>query len=207
MFAKLSFPQRLQIGLVLAMAFLLVFGSNRLDQKHFTNIQTAVNSVYKDRVVVQDVIYQLTSVFHDKKLRFILKDNFQTVISENQKVEGLLADFGDTELTLKESDLLDKLNGQFIGLKDLENKVIETSGTHTEGNTGAAVKRLDEIGLSLNSLAKIQLEESGQLTQLSKKSLGMNILLSKLEIGFLIVIGIAMLALIFHPTKKAHALS
>mgnify|MGYP000262379828 CR=1 FL=1 len=69
MFAKLTTSQRIQIGLVLAMAFLLVLGSNRLDQRHFSTIQTTVNSVYKDRVVVQDFIYQLTNIFHKKEPR------------------------------------------------------------------------------------------------------------------------------------------
>ncbi|HEA23136.1 MAG TPA: hypothetical protein ENH87_19780 [Pricia antarctica] len=202
MFTKLSAPQRIQIGLVLAMAFLLVLGSNLLDQKHFTNIQNTVNSVYKDRVVVQDYVYRLGNIFHQKELRFILKNNFQGVTSENQEVKQLLDDFGATELTTKESQLLIKLNDQFANLNKLEIKMMGASSANSENNMVSAVKSLDEIGTSLNGLAEIQLDQSGQLIELSKKSLGMNILLSKLEIGFMVVIGAAMLALIFYPVEK-----
>ncbi len=202
MFTKLSTSQRLQVGFVLAMAFLLVLGSNRLNQRHFYTIQTTVNSVFKDRVVVQDLIYQLNTIFHTKELRFVLNDNFKTVGTENLKIEELLTDFRTTDLTSKEFDFLEKLNEQFIHLKELESASLESSGLFSENTRAAAVKKLGGIKRSLNGLAEIQLEESGKLTQVSNKSLSMNILLSKLEVGFLIVIGIAMLALIFHPIEK-----
>ncbi len=207
MFTKLSTLQRIQVGFVLAMAFLLVLGSNRLNQRHFYTIQTTVNSVFKDRVVVQDLIYQLNTIFHTKELRFILNENFKTVVTENLKIEELLTDFGTTDLTSKEFDLLEKLNEQFIHLKKLENERLESPDLFSENTRVAGVKKLDDIKTSLNGLAEIQLEESGQLTQVSNKSLSMNILLSKLEVGFLIVIGIAMLALIFYPIEKVRVLS
>lgn len=202
MFTKLSVPQRIQIGLVLTMAFLLVLGSNFLDQKHFTNIQTTVNSVYKDRVVVQDYVYRLGTIFHQKELRFIQKGDFQGANSENQKVKQLLADFGATELTGKESQLLDRLNDQFVNLRKQEEKIIGSTSAISDNTTVSAVRNLEDIKSSLDGLAKIQLDQSGQLTELSKKSLGMNILLSKLEIGFMVIIGIAMLTLIFYPIEK-----
>lgn len=207
MFAKLSTPQRIQTGLVFAMAFLLVLGSNRLDQKHFSNIQTAVNSVYQDRVVVQDFIYRLSTIFHGKELRFILKEDLKNATSENREIAQLLGDFKATELTSKEAALLKKLNEQFISLQRLEKNAAESAGTLSENSTLSAVKKLDEIKLSLNALAEIQLEESGQLTQLSEKSLGINSLLSKIELVFLVVIGLGMLALIFYPMKKKRAVS
>ncbi|KKL59900.1 hypothetical protein LCGC14_2210710, partial [marine sediment metagenome] len=105
-------------------------------------------------------------------------------------------------LTTKESQLLIKLNDQFANLNKLEIKMMGASSANSENNMVSAVKSLDEIGTSLNGLAEIQLDQSGQLIELSKKSLGMNILLSKLEIGFMVVIGAAMLALIFYPVEK-----
>jgi len=200
MSTKLSIPQRIQIGLVLAVVFLLVLGSNRLDQRHFSTIQTTVNSVYKDRVVVQDYIYQLTSIFYNKELKLV--ENDSPDISQNEKVGQLLIDFGNTELTNDERKHLNKLNGQFEKLGDLENRIISPS-TNIDTDLGSiARKTLIEIQSSLDALAKIQLSESSQLTQLSQKSLGMNIMLSKLEVAFMIVIGIVMMALIFYPNKS-----
>ena len=205
MFTKLTIPQRIQIGLVLVFAFLLVLGSNRLDQRHFSTIQNTVNSVYKDRVVVQNFIYQLTSIFHQKELRIISNDNDKTLATENQKVKKLLSDFEATKLTPKEFNLLNKLKDQFLKLQELENRIMETSYNKKSTDIVAVGKKLEEVKSSLDGLANIQLEESEQMTQLSNKSLGMNLLLSKLEVAFMIIMGIGILVLIFNPMKLLHA--
>lgn len=205
MFTKLTISQRIQIGLVLAMAFLLVLGSNRLDQRHFSNIQTTVNSVYKDRVVVQNIIYQLSTIFHDREQQLMLKDSFIPKVSENKKVTQLLSDFRATKLTPKESNLLGTLMTQFSRLQELEYSLKETPISMSADRRMAMVKKFEEIRFSLDGLSHIQLEESELLTQLSNKSLGMNILLSKLEVAFLVIIGIAMLVLIFNPMNTLHA--
>ena len=205
MFTKLSTRQRIQVGLILAMAFLLVLGSNRLYQRHFSTIRTTVNSVYQDRVVVQDYIYQLSSIFHDKELELITNNHPDP--SQNEKVAQLLVDFRNTELTIDEQNQLNKLSGQFEKLKDVENRIIKPL-TEIDSDLGiVASKTLDEMQLSLDVLAKIQLDESGQLTSISNKSLGINILLSKLEVAFLIVIGLAMSALIFYPAFKMRTIT
>lgn len=205
MFTKLATAQRVQIGLVLAMAFLLVLGSNRLDQRHFTTVQTTVNSVFNDRVVVQDYIYQLSSIFHEKKLELI-KNNHPS-ISQNEIVNQLFIDFRNTELTTNEQKHLNELSSQFEKLRDLENRIAKPKN-EVEGDLGiVAVNTIDKMEQSLDALAQIQLKESEQLTQLSNKSLGMNILLSKLEVVFLIIIGIAMLVLIFYPVNRAELAS
>ena len=202
MFTRLAIPQRIQVGLILAMTFLLVLGSNRLDQKHFTRIQTTVNSVYKDRVVVQDFIYQLNNIFHQKELQLVQHKKLSENPSVNETVNGLLVDFGVTELTAKESQLLNELNRQFESLKRLENQLQNASEESIDNYRGQLVETLNAMGSTLDGLARIQLDESGQLTSVSNKSLGMNILLSKLEVGFMIIIGLAMLALIFYPVKS-----
>lgn len=200
MFTKLPIPQRIQVGLILGIAFLLVFGSNRLDRRHFDTVQNTVNSVYKDRVVVQDFIYQLNKIFHRKELVLAQNQNVRQDNGQNQQVKQILEDFRATELTSKESNLLLELNDTFIYLMEIEQA--ENKGATNENHV-LAVNKLNEIQNKLDGLAEIQLNESGQLTQLSNRSLDMNSLMSKLEIGFLIIIGILMLALIFAPSSGA----
>ena len=155
MFKKLKTPHRMQAGFILAIAFLLVLGSNRLYQRHFSTLQNTVNSVYEDRIKVQDYIYQLSNIFNQKKIRFITEGDFALVTEDNLR-----------------------------------------SGVHV-----LSLKTLEQINQNLNVLVRIQLEESRQMTQRSNKTLDTKILMSKLELGFLIAIGLALLALIFYPLK------
>lgn len=201
MFKDFTTSQRIQIGLILGIAFLLVLGSNRLDKRHFNNVQTTINSVYEDRVLVQNLIFKLNTIFHSKKLRFVAGNDFENVASENQKAKELLVDFGATKLTFKEKNTLNELYSQFEKLANLERKILQAStDTQTDIRTIAG-KTATEIEQNLNILSKIQVDESRALTQLSNKSLGVNNLLSKLETIFLILISIALLALIFYPVK------
>jgi len=202
MFKNFTIAQRIQVGLILGIAFLLVLGTNRLDKRHFSTVQTTVNSVYKDRVIVQNLIYKLNAIFHAKELRFILKKDFNTIPDENKKAEELFSDFAATKLTSKEKNVLDNLQDQFQNLKILETNLFQNAEALQGNHQTSAERMLSKINQNLNVLAKIQLEESRELTELSNKSLGMTILLSKLEVAFLILIGIAMLTLIFYPIKS-----
>ncbi|AIZ43531.1 MULTISPECIES: hypothetical protein [Cellulophaga] len=201
MFKNFTIAQKVQVGLILGIAFLLVLGTNRLDKRHFSTVQTTVNSVYKDRVIVQNLIYKLNAIFHAKEIRFIRKKDFNTIPDENQKAEELFSAFAATKLTGKEKNVLNGLQDQFQKLKKLETDLFQSSSSLEENHLIATERMLGNMGQNLDVLAKIQLEESRELTQLSNKSLGMTILLSKLEVAFLILIGIAMLALIFYPVK------
>ncbi|MFW2375675.1 hypothetical protein M601_020435 [Cellulophaga baltica 4] len=201
MFKNFTIAQKVQVGLILGIAFLLVLGTNRLDKRHFSTVQTTVNSVYKDRVIVQNLIYKLNAIFHAKEIRFIRKKDFNTIPDENQKAEELFSAFAATKLTGKEKNVLNGLQDQFQKLKKLETDLSQSSSSLEENHLIATERMLGNMGQNLDVLAKIQLEESRELTQLSNKSLGMTILLSKLEVAFLILIGIAMLALIFYPVK------
>ncbi|KAA2219009.1 MCP four helix bundle domain-containing protein [Maribacter flavus] len=207
MFTKLTIPQRIQIGLVLAIAFLLVLGSNRLDQKHFSRIQTTVNSVYQDRVVVQDFIYQLNNIFHQKELELLQQEEGPTKPLINEKVDELLVKFGTTEMTAEESQLLNELNKKYERLKDLETRFQEAPLESSNKYLGQLSNTLKGMQTTLDGLARIQLDESGQLTSISNRSFGMNILLSKLEVGFLIIIGLAMFALVFYPVSTLQTIT
>jgi len=60
---------------------------------------------------------------------------------------------------------------------------------------------LARINNNLDELSEVQLYEGRQLTQRSQRSLGMNQLLSTLEIVFLVIIGILFLLIVFHREK------
>jgi len=201
MSTKLKTQQRMHAGFILAITFLLVLGFNRLYQRCFSTLQITVNSVYEDRVQVQDYIYQLNNIFHNKRLRFISNDDFILTTAENEKTEKLFHNFSLTELTTVEYNILNEINKQFEKLKKSEVKVLESSDNLKNGVLVMSLQTLENIDQHLNKLALIQLEESKQMTQLANKTLDRNLFISKLELAFLFVTGIILLTLIFYPVK------
>lgn len=195
MVGKLSIRQRIQVGFVLATAFLLVLASNLLDRKYFSTIQETVKSIYDDRIVVQDYIYQLQDMAHEKEIAFIKGENLE----ENKDIKVLLNDFSKTKLTRDEARLLKQLDHQFSGLEPLELAI--STKTVSQAEKVKALDQLDRIHKTLDGLEKIQLEQGGVLTQLSEKNLRVNKMLSNLEIAFLTIIGVSILILVFYPVK------
>lgn len=195
MVGKLSIRQRIQVGFVLATAFLLVLASNLLDRKYFSTIQETVKSIYDDRIVVQDYIYQLQDMAHEKEIAFIKGENLE----ENKDIKILLNDFSKTKLTRDEARLLKQLDQQFAGLEPME-LAISTQDV-SQATRDKALDQLTQIQQTLDGLEKIQLEQGGVLTQLSEKNLQVNKMLSNLEIAFLAIIGVSILILVFYPVK------
>ncbi|MEW2922621.1 hypothetical protein AB1A65_14205 [Muricauda sp. ANG21] len=193
--AKLSIKQRILVGLVLATAFLLVLAANLVDRRHFSTIQHAIVSIHDDRVVVQDFIYQLRNHLHDSELEVV--DTGRLTTNRAEKISILLDDFARTDLTRQEALFLERLRQEFT---DLASQTSMASLNIKDDNAKTkAIKRIGGIKKTLDSLEEIQLEESSQLTKLSEKSLKVNRLLSNLEVGFLIVLGVSILMLIFQP--------
>ncbi|WP_421812689.1 hypothetical protein [Flagellimonas sp.] len=198
--ATLSIKQRILVGLVLATAFLLVLTANLVDRPHFSTIQHAIVSIHDDRVVVQDFIYQLRNHLHDSELEVV--DNGRFTTNRAEKISILIDDFARTDPTRQEALFLKRLRQEFT---DLASQTPMASLNIKDDNAKTkAIKHIGGIKKTLDSLEEIQLEESGQLTKLSEKSLKVNMMLSNLEIGFLIVITVSILMLVFQPVKTLY---
>lgn len=197
--AELSGKQRILVGSILTFTFLLVLGSNLLDRRHFETIQRTVSSIYHDRIMVQDYIYKLRNHIYVEELALIEGREKVEPYLVSQKIQPILNDYKNTVLTPEESKFLERLIHGFSGLETLE-----LEGMAEGKNQDALLKTkkaLFELKKNLDALEAIQIEESKRLTKISEKSLGINMMLSNLEITFLVLIGMAIALLAFQPIK------
>lgn len=193
---KMNFRQRIHTGFILALAFFLVLASNRLNRRNFSTVEHTVNTVFKDRVVAQEYIYELNNLFHEMELQLASGIMNESKGPTHSEITALLEDFGATELTADEAKHFRSLQENHIELQAL--------GDATNTNTKREMRMLlQNIGNNLDKLAQIQLFESRSLTQLSNKSLQMNQLFSNLEIAFLIVLGTLFLFVMFQGTDSS----
>lgn len=200
MFSRLTFSQRLQTGLIMGMALVLIFGSNRLNQRYYSEVNSTVNSVYKDRVIVQGYIFELNNIFHEKEVQFLREEIVNS--PDSTRIAMLLNDFGNTELTEKESRLLKDLNKQIQNLNHIENSVELSQNLLNKDTHIKYYEVLNNIEQTLVGLADVQLDQSSRLNIFSRDLLGTINVLSNIEIAFMILISIIILALIFYPFKS-----
>ncbi|WP_373519236.1 MCP four helix bundle domain-containing protein [Pricia sp.] len=198
---KLTSKQRVHAGFILAMAFLLVLASNRLNQRNFSNLEQTVDSIFEDRVVAQGYIYRLNNLFHIKEMSLSAIQRKNTVVTNNAAIEELLESFSKTRLTRDESVHFNRLTDNHTQLKALENALVADQGVLGRESNKEQLTLLKKIGGNLDGLSGVQLSEGRLMTEISKKSLNINQLLSQLEVAFLIVIAVLFLLIIFHGEK------
>lgn len=189
---------RINIGLALTIVFLLVFATNRIDKNHFETVQNALITLHTDRVVAQDFIYKMNTIIYKKQLHFV-KGSLSNVHQDlNTGFYTLLENFSNTKLTSKEAAIFDRLQVDFDKLILSEKESLESSKRKNE-----IINSLNIIKIDLVNLSEIQISESKQLTSIAQKSLDANNLISKFEIGFLILIGLLIQFTIFYRVKKS----
>ena len=191
----MSLYNRINIGLALSIVFLLVFATNRLDKRHFETVQNTVISLHTDRVIAQDLIYKMNLIIYNKQLSLLGESSKNVNHNLNKDFNLLIEKFSETKLTKKESQIFEKLKVDFNKLTDLEAKMLE--------NNEEILTNINIIKTDLIKLSEIQIKESKSLTSIAQKSLDANNLMSKLEIGFLVLIGLIIQFTIFYRVKKS----
>ncbi|MFD2825700.1 MCP four helix bundle domain-containing protein [Leeuwenhoekiella polynyae] len=202
MISNLPLAKRINTILALSVVFLLVLATNKIDQHHFETAQKSVNEVFEDRVLVQDYIFSISNMLAAKRLA--LKDSAisKKLLENNEKIAKLLSDFQNTKLTGKESSQLRGLQESFEKIQILEPQIIQQTANFERLKT-EIFNTLDTMQDALVTLSKIQVHESENLMHSAQKSLNTSKLISTLEIGFLIVIGIVIQITLFYRVKKS----
>jgi hypothetical protein len=187
---------RINIGFALTIVLLLVFATNRIDKRHFDTVQNAVTTLHTDRVLAQDFIYKMNTIIYEKQL--LILDESANYIDFNNDFHILLENFSNTKLTTKEAKIFERLKTDFTELIITEKKAIQGSIEKE-----VLIASLNTIKIDLVRLSEIQISESKHLTSLAQKSLDTTNLMSNLEIGFIILIGLLLQFTIFYRVKKS----
>ncbi|UAM99813.1 hypothetical protein K8354_08445 [Polaribacter litorisediminis] len=193
---NITIYNRINIGLAVTIVLLLVFATNRIDKRHFETIQNTIATLHTDRVVAQDFIYKMNTIIYQKQLLKV--DESDKNKNLNKDFYALLDNFSQTKLTIKEAEIFEKLKTDFAHLILKEKKVVEGSMLKD-----TLINRLNSIKNNLVHLSEIQISESKHLTGLAQKSLDTNNLMSNLEIGFIVLIGLLLQYTIFYRVKKS----
>lgn len=193
--------RRLKFVLVLGVSFLLILIANLVDYRYILKVRHNVNSIYEDRVVAQDYIYQLSGLFYQKQLSMGKNRANLCLNDQNDSIEQLLLNFSKTELTQNESGFFSDLKKNYTELMSLENVVFSQPKEPTLAIRQDISREFQEIRRNLDDLEGVQFREGGQMTQLSNRSLGMNAFLSKVELAFLIVNGAVILYMVLLGTN------
>jgi len=200
--------EKLRWILGLAVVFLLVLLSGRSNVNNYKRVQAAIETIYADRLVVKDIIYELRSLLYAKELALVTED-WNHFAAENfegdTRAQELLEQFRATYLVPAEEKALERFVGELAGLTELEQQLGLAAGRPIdEEELAALVVRLDRLEGDLDLLSRIQLDEGRRQLMLGDKAIEEMDLLANIE-SYLLATGgvLAILVLLFIPRRKA----
>jgi len=203
---SLTTAQKIRAGIALGIVFLLIIATNQIDSNHFSIVKKTLTTVYEDRILVKNYIYNISRLL-DKKQHALRENDLSQLDSLNQiandSIRTLVTKFANTYLTEKEAvhfqSLQSSLNSLFNQETQLNTKSIDKDLPTMDVIENYYLKIYED----LDALSKIQIEESKRNIMQSNRSIDTSDLISRIEIGVLIFIGILLQLLIFLKPLKS----
>ncbi len=184
----------------LALVFLLVIATNMMDNHHFEVVRKTLKTVYEDRLLAKGYIYKMSEQLQRKHMALLTgEDLIRETQAANDSLQVLVGLYSATKLTSQEA-------GQFSELRDDLNAL---SGIESRWMEGEPANRDDVAPLyaklesNLAALAEIQVVEGKRQIDYSNRAIANSDMISKIEIGVLIAIGlIIQILIIYNPSPR-----
>jgi hypothetical protein len=197
----MTFFNKIKWVLGILVVFVLIVSTNLIDRNNFNRVKDSVETIYEDRLVAKDLIFEISKLIHEKELALALSDQsyFDTKGNDaNTEIKTFVGQFEQTRLTSEERKVLKNLSSN-INILAFE----EASFTKKESKAQEPLfKILRSIKANLEVLSKIQLNEGKKQMSLSRKAIDMVELFTQIEIYFLIFLAIAIQIVVMYKPKK-----
>lgn len=184
-------------GIVLI--FCIVLATNLIDRDNFNKLKETTRTIYEDRIVASDIIYEISHIYQEKKLALATSDS-SYFITKNKaftdQVEVLVDKYDHTKLTDKEAKIFNTLKTEF---KEFSAADLSLSSKEEKERLIALISAIDE---NMYDLAKVQLEEGKRQMITSNDTMESINLFTQIEIIFLVIAGIAIQVIILYKPLK-----
>ncbi|ARN77436.1 hypothetical protein BST97_05240 [Nonlabens spongiae] len=184
----------------ISMVFVLIVTTNLIDRNNFIQVKDSVTSLYEDRLVAKNIIYDMSVSIHDLELAIVTDSSFQAdnkIKTTKDHLENLIVRFETTKLTKEEEKVFKKFKQ---GVQDLSAK---SAAGSRESIDSTLLQSSQLLKQKLNDLAEIQLAEGGVQMGITKKAVETVELFTSIEIYVLIFLAIVIQIIILYDPKRS----
>jgi len=200
------------LGLIIV--FLSILFSGRTNIRNFEEVQSSIEEIYRDRLVVKGLIFELSSLLHQKEVATLTED--QTFYASkngsiNAEIKEHLVAFHATRLTTYEEETLYRFSKSVEELQ-LKEKAYGLSDRFnlSKAQSYMLIIQLKGLQKDLKILSSIQLSEGKDKVSSSDKAVSSMNSLARVENFLLLILAVLMLVIIFvvpkpkdhHPERK-----
>mgnify|MGYP000439277211 CR=1 FL=1 len=187
------------LGILLV--FVLILATNLIDRNNFLQVKKSVASLYEDRLLAHDHLFEMTRLNFEKEKAIITKNNaffINEVKSNNAKFSAFVSKFEETKLTDKESIVFNSLKENLDVLLTSEQKYLKQSNS----NFDSLLPLLATVNENIAELSKIQISEGSNEMLLTEDAVANVELFTHIEIYLLIFLAIVIQIIIMYNPKK-----
>ena len=199
----MGFYNKLKWILGILMVFVLIIATNLIDKNNFVRVRDSVVTIYEDRLVANDLIFEMLKSVQEKELAVAISDStfFDNINSKvNHNIEALVSRFEETKLTSQEENVFTDLKQNVKLLVDAETKFLNSGYT----DNAQIIKHIESLKTNLSDLSKIQLTEGNRQMSISKRALDSVELFTQIEIFILVFLAIVIqIIVMYNPKTKS----
>jgi len=202
----MAFYNKIKWALGISLVFFLIVATNLIDRNNFKRVKDSVVTIYEDRLIAKDIVFELAILVQEKEMAnafsdFDFLENQNKVV--NKKIDELILKFLDTRLTVDEKRTLDDLELNLNKLKAYEINRLEQKISHQD----LVEKQLMKVKDNLYDLSKIQLEEGRRQVFISKEAINSVEVFTQIEIYVLIFLAILIQIIVIYKPKDDNLFS
>ncbi|WP_066219661.1 MCP four helix bundle domain-containing protein [Formosa haliotis] len=196
----MAFLNKLKWILGILMIFILIMATNLIDRNNFIRVRDSVVTIYEDRLIANDLIFEMLKSVHQKELALTVSDS--TFFSShnanvNTHLQSLVMRFEQTKLTPEEEVVFEDLKSNLSGLKDAETQYLSSGFS----NRTPVIGTIEDLKANLDDLSKIQLNEGSRQMSISKRALDSVQLFTQIEIFMLVFLAIVVQIIVMYNPK------
>ncbi len=182
------------------LVFFIVLATNIIDKNNFKQIRSSIVTIYEDRIVASDLIFEMSLLVKQKEMALASRDAafFKGKNdSINREIQPLIEKYEGTKLTNEEEKIFNELK---INLEKLSLEEKQEGELASEGNE-ELLSTLNQVVQNLNDLSKVQLKEGRREMKRSNRAMETIDLFTQIEIIFLVLIAVLIQILILYNPK------
>lgn len=198
----MTFYDKVKWILGILIVFVLIVTTNLIDRNNFVRVKDSVVTIYEDRLIANDLIFEISKLIQEKEIAIVVSDSdfySEKNSSVNKKIQNFIAKYDETKLTKEEHLVFEKLKDNIKTLSKIEGVFLE-SGLEDKKNL---LNHIFEIKENLYDLTKIQLEEGKRQMSISKRAIDTVELFTQIEIYLLIFLAIVIQFIVMYNPKKS----
>lgn len=182
----------------ISLIFFIILVTNVIDRNNFNKLSNSVTTIYEDRIVASDLIFELSRIIHEKHIAIISNNTSQlgtTNSPSSQALDPLIERYKQTKLSDDEQLVFAELQKE---IKIMERKEQEMENLPV----GEIFSSIEKINQYLDDLSKIQLQEGKRQVFISDKAKDSINLFTQIEMIFLVVMAVLVQAIILYKPKR-----